>query len=325
MSFKKLKVLFGAVQSDPFTPVSMPMTSANFLQVAEGFSVDLKQEMSPLKQITGDFGQTESVPGFASCDVKIKTYIDTPIVNYSTANPPLCEPYLLSSGMTKTDASSADSGMFHYSQTYTPSTIFSAMTFESHMVDGSTSTRTIAANVIFDAQIALEVGKPASLSLTGKGILAQAPDTTTAITGVGRLSNQIGAVLNGNTATFMGDSYKLLKADVKLGNKIEWQKDFAATYGYANPYMTDRATALTMTVYCNDDVDVLSNLMAGTIADCTCSFGGAQNLIEISAPNVQIKDVKPSDDAGINTYEIQAIVLDNDWSLTFNSIFEQHG
>jgi hypothetical protein len=123
----------------------------------------------------------------------------------------------------------------------------------------------------------------------------------------------------------MGDSYKLLKADLKMGNKIDWQKDFAASYGYANPYMTDRATALTMTVYCNDDVDVLSHLMQGTIADCTCSFGGSANLIQISAPNVQIKDVKSADDGGINTYEISSIVLDNAWFLTFNSTFPEEG
>ena len=175
MGYTKLNLLFGSLQTDASTAITS-MSASNFLQVDEGFEVALKQEMSPLKQISGGFGQSESVPGAASCDVKIKTYLDTPQkIDSTTCHLPTCDPYLQASGLKPYRYQSQNG----WNQEYTPySTDATArMTvWQSTVSSSGWATYTKAANTAFDFDINLEIGKPADLSLTGRGICQAVSD-----------------------------------------------------------------------------------------------------------------------------------------------------
>jgi hypothetical protein len=342
MAFKQLDILLGRSQGlgpaswaiekglSATSPDSL-FSAADFLQVADGFSLDLTQEMTAQKYATGQFDQHRSVPGTVSADAKITTYLDA---NANSSHPypggayDSFQMYLECSGMTMTQGI----GIMRTYQPVSDYTKWMACTLHKYTGDtvagpATNSLLTTAMGVMFNGVIKGEIGKPLSLELTGKGAVSAMPANVTYPTGpFTQLSDVIPAVLKAQAFTIAGATYKLLTFEWDFGNKIELVKDMTAPFGFAYAEITDMAAKWKAKVYespYGSGDNPFADMAAGTITDIGIVIGQPGSALTLgtginSALKAQITAIKQGNENGINTWDLDGIVIGNDWGLIVN-------
>lgn len=342
MAFKQLDILLGRAQGTGSaawaTEVGLSATSpdslfgaSDFLMVADGFSLDVTQEMTAQKYATGIFDQHRSVPGTVSADAKITTYLSANNSNstgYPDAQADAFAIYLLASGMSVAQVGDEDSLTRAYWPTsnYTGWNALKLHKYSGDLTAGN-SLLTKACGVMFNGVIKGEIGKPISLELTGKGAVSAMPANVDYPGGTfTQLSDVIPAVLKSSAFQIAGGTYKLLTFEWDFGNKIELVKDMTAPFGFGYAEITDRTAKWKVKVYespYGEGTNPFGAMAAGTVTDIKIVVGTSPTELTFktgygSANQAQITSIKPGNDNGINTWEIDGIVLNNDWAMLVN-------
>lgn len=169
-------------------------------------------------------------------------------------------------------------------------------------------------NVMFSSTIDLPGGKRAFITLDGKGRLIGAPASATMPDvskyrdrGVAPAIINAGVEINGNT-------YKWSKAQIKDGQSVVNNIDPSVAYGGGDTEITERAFTFTATVFAKTAPIPHTNLLAGTAGQMVFSWGAVKGTpdLQVSCNSVQLTDVKPGDENGVNTWELTGVILEND-------------
>ena len=314
-AYQKMNVLLGKLQSALGTKQSS-LAFGDFRTIDDTFELSYKQEMVEQALAQGFFGQPQHIKGMASIDAKISM----PIIPTGSATEPNVSEFLKCCGMSYALATAK--------HTYAPSsdiaTDYKDMTlwgYSGSKVSGE-SLLTKAHSVMFDLELALELGKPAQCVFTGKGVPDGKPDAASYVSGtLAVLAGAVPAVVKSTTATIDGYSLNILKANVKLGNDVQLIKSMSDASGYLQAMITGRKSTFTATVYEETPAskNVFDLLDGQTLGNFAMTFGTAGSRITVaSTGKTELVDVKPGNDNGINTWEITGSFVDNSWSLAIN-------
>jgi hypothetical protein len=322
MAYKQLDLLLGELESTIGTEQT-GLTATNFLQVADGFSLDTTTEMTAMAFATGQFDQHRSVPGTVSAEAKITTYLDT----LGPAIADSFQEYFQCCGMQATVGISAA-----YPNIYSPTSDYidnwKSMTLNKYTGANGTnqSFLTRAVGCMFTAVIKGEIGKPISAEFTGKGAVPATPAMATYPTGpFTQLSDVIPAVMKASNVSIMGKAYSVLSFELDLGNKVELIKDMTTPFGFARADITDRKSKIKVKIFekpyiVGTDENPFDFLHNGDLTDFSVTINTSAYPLSIRTSyfgtgNLQITALKPGNENGINTLEIDGIIIGNNWAL----------
>ncbi len=352
MAYKQLDILFGAAEtgltggpmdislatptalSSPFTPASTSANKANFLQVSDGFSLDIQNEMTAQKFATGAFDQHGSVPGTISAEAKITTYLKS--AGRGTAD--AFAAYLAACGMAITESAAGGEGGSGNPAIYVPSsdyaTAWNPMTLWKYTGETTASGSYLyqANGVLFNGVLKGEIGKRFQLDLTGKGAVNNLPDLATYPTGpFTQLSDVNPSVMKASATTILGATYRMLSFEFDFGNKVELIKDMTATYGFARADITDRAAKWKCKIFESPytgegNTNLYTAMQEQTTFDIsfafalTAGFGitistGYSTTAPLAANAAQLTKVVPGNENALNTWELEGIIVGNNWAL----------
>jgi len=316
-------------------PVVAPFTdnmSDDFRQVAEGFSVELKVDKTNIKQAVGALGQQRAVIGQIGADVKVTMY-PVPMPNTETILDAICD-FLRCSGMSLSIESGSSGYMLPFA--YRPSSDYVndwlTMTLNKYTGDktslGSYLTRVMGC--MFNPTFKAELGKPFVCELTGMGAVPAMPDVATyPTTPITQLSDLIPPSLKFGSFNVYNTAYRLFSLELTLGNKIELVEDMStAALGFLYAMIADRASTFKAKIVespyaSSGDISPFESLAEGDTFDFTSTFGYANGRMNLSTgynnPNrAQLTGIKPGNKSGLNTWDIEGLVLDNDWQFLTN-------
>jgi len=318
-SFQKLALLLSKVQPALGTKVaSLTMTDQS--AVGESFSLDYKKEFAEQDITQAIFGQPQMVAGTSMVDVKLTL----PIIPTGSSTVPNVGRYLDCCGMVYALATKKHS----WTPSSSVSTDWKDMTLHSYSgektTSGGDSLLTKAHSAMFSYELSGEVGKEATITLSGKAVPDGVPAATNYITGtLTPLATVPFATLKNATQTINGISYNILKFSLKDDCDVQFIKSMGDDSGNLQSMITGRKASLTATVYMEDQSakNPLTGMAAGTLATTTIKFGNATDYLIsiISGTNKsQIVDAKVSNDNGLQTYELTVKFIDNNYTLSIN-------
>jgi hypothetical protein len=169
-------------------------------------------------------------------------------------------------------------------------------------------------NVMFSATIDLPGAKRAFVTLDGKGKLFQNPTVAT-MPDVSKYRDRgVAPAIISAGVEINGDTYKWTKAQIKDGQAVVNNLDPSVAYGGGDTEITDRAMTFTATVFAKTSPIPHTKLQAGTAGQMVFSWGAVYGSpdLQISCNSVQLTDVKPGDENGVDTYEVTGVILEND-------------
>jgi hypothetical protein len=347
MAYKQLDILFGAAETGltggpmdlsltataGFPPASITAIAANFLQVADGFSLDIQNEMTAQKFATGFFDQHASIPGTISAEAKITTYLQSGGKNGGDPNTPDSFGKYLSACGLKCTLGTGTPTFYVPSSDYADD--WNPMTLWKYTGDTTSSGSNLyqANGVLFNGVLKGEIGKPFQLDLTGKGAVNALPYVATYPAGpFTQLSDLNPAVMKASPITLLGAFYRALSFEFDFGNKVELIKDMTATYGFVRADITDRASKWKLKIYEAATVDggESSNLYSAMQAQSsfdisfyfalTTGYGitiatGTNTTAPMASNAAQLTKIVPGNENGVNTWELEGIIIGNNWSL----------
>jgi hypothetical protein len=315
MAYKELDVLLLKAQASIGT-AQTSLANTDFLTVGTGFGLDLVQEIVPVEMTAGIFGQTSPVPGLYRYDAKISV----PVIPTGTSTEPIIANLLKSSGMTVSTSTNK--------HTYSPSSTYTSwkdVTLWSYTGDKQSGDCLLskAHSVMFDWTLTAEVGQPAMMEFTGMGPAYALPAAGTYVTGtLTPLATLIPATMKATTVTIAGQTYKILKLSVSIGNEVRMLKDPTATGGYFRADIAKRTSKWTATVYQENlsDLDPHVELNTPTLTSFSVTWGTAGSRITVAADTskAQITSVKNVDEEGIKTFDLEGAFVDNGFTLVIN-------
>jgi hypothetical protein len=315
-SYQKMNVLLGKVQSALGTKQSS-LAYGDFRTIDDTFELTYNAEMIEQNLAQGFFGQPQTIKGMQSVDCKVSM----PIIPTGSTTAPNVHDFMTCCGMKAELATNL--------RTYTPSsdvaTDWKDMTLWGYSGSKVTSESllTKAHSVMFDAELAFELGKPALATFTGKGVPDGKPDSATYVSGtLAVLSGAVPAVLKATTMTVCGYSLNILKANVKIGNDVQLIKSASDNSGYLQSMIAGRKSTWSATVYEETPAskNVFDLLDGQTLGLFQMTFGTAGSRITVAstAAKCEITSVKTGNDAGINTWEVSGSFIDNDFAIKIN-------
>jgi hypothetical protein len=317
MAYKELDVFLARNQTTLGTALT-DIANTDFRAVANQFSLDVRQEFSPINLASGGFGQQAQVKGAASVDVKISL----PVVPTGSVTAPHVADFLKASGMSET----VSTNLYTYAPSSAHTTDWKDQTAWSYTGDKTSGDclLTKAHSVMYDWELEGEVGKPLMLNLTGKGCLASAPAAASFVSGTLTMpSGTVPAVVKATTMTIGGlTGLKIVKFKFSIGNSLQLIKDPSQDYGYSRCDIAGREskfqiTAIQENLNPNNPYTIMDT---PTLATTTFTFGVAGSRISIgsAASKSQIIDIKNADDNGIKIFDISGIFVDNDFTFAIN-------
>ena len=315
MAYKELDVLLCKTQAAIGT-AQASLTNTDFLTVGNGFGLDFAQEIVPVEMTAGIFGQTSPVPGLFRYDAKLSV----PIIPTGTSTEPIVGALLKASGMTVSTSTAK--------HTYSPSSTYASwkdVTLWSYTGDKTSGDCLLskAHSVMFDWTLTAEVGQPAMLEFTGMGPSYAIPAAGTYVSGtLTPLAALIPATMKATTVTIAGQTYKILKLSVTIGNEIRMLKDPTAACGYYRADIAKRTSKWTATVYQENlsDLDPHVELSTPALTSFSVTWGTAGSRIKVAADTnkAQITSVKNVDEEGIKTFDLEGAFVDNGFTLVIN-------
>jgi len=322
-TFQKLNLLLAKQQSALGTKAPAPLTITDQSAVDDTFELMYKKDQAEQSLAQGIFGQPQTVGGMSQVDCKVVL----PIIPTGSATVPNVGKFLNSCGMTYALSTKKHS--------WTPSsavgTDWHDMSLNGYTGDKTTgdSVLTKAHSVMFDLEVAGEVGKEVTCTFTGKGVPDGVPAAATYLSDqLTAISTQVPAMLKNATQTINGLSLHILKINFKLGNDVQLVKSLGDDSGNGQAMIVGRKSSLTTTVYM-EDASVTSHattginalMTAGTLGTTTIEFGNAaDSLVSIvsGSNKSQIVDCKPSVDQGLMCWDITINFVDNDVTFSIN-------
>lgn len=315
-SFEKLKLLTAKVQSalgSKATPAA-----ADFVTVDDTFELTYKKEFADQALAQGIFGNPQGVAGSSSVECKVSL----PIIPTGSATVPTVGKFLNCCGMVYALATSKHS--------WAPTSVIPAnwqdCTLWGYSGDKTAGDAIItkAHSVMFDYEIAGEVGKPVVCTFTGKGVPDGVPAAGTYLTdSIAAIAGAPPAMLKNATQSINGVTMTILKFSVKGGNDVQLIKNMSDDSGYLQSMITNKKAEWSATVYIEDQSakNPFTGMAAGTLATTTIKFGNATNyLVSITSGSnkSEIRDIKVGNDNGLQTYEITGTFVDNDFTIAIN-------
>jgi hypothetical protein len=321
IGYKELDVLLYRLQTTFGTPITA-LTIADSTAVMDGFELTYTPEFTPMDLATARFGQERQVRGGASVEVKV----EMPIAPTGTTVASNVSEFLRASGMSEAVSTNL--------RTYAPisdttGTSWNQMTLWGYIGDKAAgdSVRTKAQNVMFDWELTGEIGKPCTMTFTGKGSTDAAPDATTYPAGTVTIPNSIiPATIKSTAMTVGGKTLSLLSFGVSMGNTVTLVKDMSSNYGYAGATITKResnwkAKAYAATASTQNPFPVMDSTSSTALTNFGITFGpavGSRITIASGTSKCQITKVTPSDEDGIHCWDLEGIFVDNDFTVAVN-------
>jgi hypothetical protein len=315
-SFQKLNLLLGKLQASMGTKQT-GLTLTDQRAIEDNFALEYVPEFSAQNLAQGIFGQPQPVKGTAPVSVKISM----PIVPSGGVTKPNVSDLLQCAGMSKSGPST---NAFTYAPSSVVGTDWNDMTLWGYTGDKTTgnSLLTKAHSTMFNAKFSGDLGKPFIAAFDGKGVPDGFPAAASynAAGAITLLSTVTPAVIKSTTATIGGiTGLHILKFECDLGNVVELIKSPSDDSGFIRSIITNRAskwqaTVLQDAVGTNNPVSVMD---AQTLSNLDFVFGTAGSRIEVKSntSKCQITSIKQGNDAGLNTFELSGIFVDNDWQL----------
>jgi hypothetical protein len=315
-SFEKLKMLLAEVQTALGTKATP--AAADFVTVDDTFSLEYKKEFADQALAQGIFGNPQGVAGSSMVDCKVSL----PIIPTGSATVPTVGKFLNCCGMTYALATKKHSWV----PSNAVSTDYKDMTLWGYTGDKTAgdSIITKAHSVMFDYEIAGEVGKPVVCTFTGKGVPDGVPAAGTYLTdSIAAIAGAPPAMLKNATQTINGIAFTILKFSVKGGNDVQLIKNMSDDSGYLQSMITNKKAEWTATVYIEDQSakNPFTGMAAGTLATTTIKFGNATDyLVSITSgtSKSEIRDIKMGNDNGLQTYDFTGTFVDNDFTIAIN-------
>lgn len=317
-TYQKLNLLLAKQQSALGTKAPAALTMTDQSAVDDTFEVIYKKEFGEQSLAQAIFGQPQSVGGLAQVDAKVVL----PIVPTGSATVPAVGKFLNSCGLSYALSTKKHS--------WAPSSAVGAdwhdMSLNAYTGDKTTgdSILTKAHSVMYDCEIAGEVGKVITATFTGKGVPDGVPAAATYLTdSCTAVSTVAPAVMKNATQTINGLTLHILKFSFKIGNDVQLIKSMGDDSGHGQATIVGRKSTLDVTVYMEDASanNPLTGMAAGTLATTTIKFGAAaDSYISITSGSnkSEIIDCKPSVDNGLMCWDISIKFVDNSVTLAIN-------
>ncbi len=319
-TYEKQKVILGKLQATKFT-AETDLDNGDYLDVDMSSAVTIKYDPVATNRTSGVLGQSPTVQGAPSGEVKIVT----PLMPSGGVGLPNIDPLLKASGFKVTTSTNE--------HVYDLSSIeddWKHMTFWQYAGNKTTSSSLLnkVHSTMFNLKVSGETGKDVKFEFDGVGAVIDAPSAGQSFV-AGTLTRSENAPLmmfNLARITLGNDTYQCVKFDVDLGNKVEQIKgDGTSTIsGYAGGLITDRAVKIKATVYLessNADSpinDLIANDVTGALS---IEFGDTATFrkFAIDSSSCQIVNCVEASNNGLVMWDIEAIAIDNDLSITIGN------
>jgi len=311
---KKLSLLciqeqanFGAVETD--------ITGSDVIETIGPATVDWDPGVTEIGLVAGAFDQDAAIPGLHSLDLNFSVYAR------AAAADTVGQFGKLLRLAAFTEAEAVD-GIF----TYTPNSQQSLWKdYTAWMHSGSlssTGTNIVKGfNGIICPKFTFEAGKPgimacqSKLAWGGVAVVGTQPSIT-------KERTLPSALVGASTITLAGDTdYKLISAEIDMGQVTSLLKDPKQTYGHGNNTITDRLIKWSAKVYKDipTTVDPETALLNKTIGAITIEYGTAPQKVGFTSTYGQITKVKHDEEDGVEAWALEGIFTRNNFTITLST------
>jgi len=311
---RKLSLLL-CQQQATFGTAETDIVAADVMETIGPATVDLDPGTTDIDLVAGGFSQDAAIPGLYSLGLNFSVYARAAAAD-DVGQFGKC---LLWSGMT---VSEGTDGIFTYTPTSTQSsfTDFTAWLYSGSLAStGSNITK--GSNGIISPKFTFEAGKPtimacqAKLRWAGVSVVGTQPAIT-------KLYTLPSALVGASTLTINGDTdYKLLSAEIDMGQVTSLLKDPKQTYGHNNATITDRKIKWTAKVYKDipATVDPETALLNKTIGAFTIEYGTVPQKVSFNSTYSQITGIKHDEEDGVECWTLEGLFERNHFTVVVST------
>lgn len=289
----------------------------NYFPALKGLSkLEPVPQYSPVEECSAGYDQDLGVVGFVNSNVELSCYMRS----LGTSTAPDFGLLAQAAGFSETVTAVGGNGNKYI---YQPSsTLVSKDLTVWHYAGGYGSNASIltkAANVVGNAKVTIEAGKPSIFALTGgKGqYVSEAAATLPTPT---KTRTLYPAAL-GWTVSIHGVAYKLIKADFDMVVALDQYIDGTQAYGFGNSEIGQKKGKFTLQFYADASLALPSVAgLAGAVESAiTIVYGVATNKLHFSIGYPQIQDWKKSAVGNLTVFDVSGIMSRNDFVITTNN------
>jgi hypothetical protein len=271
--------------------------------------------MTEIDLVGGSFDQDASIPGLTSCDLSFKVYARS-----GGSDTPSQFGALL--GMSCFTVAEAVDGIF----IYTPTSVLGSMVdctawgYSGNLDASGAILRKMSSGILIP-KWTFEAGKPTVMDITGKFMYDGIPAAATAPTPT-KIRTLASAFLGASTLTINGDNdYKVINAEIDMGQEAALTINPAATYGQGLTIVTKRKIKWKAKAYKElpATCDPETALLGKTLGAVTIEYGAVPQKYKWTSAYGQITNITNSDEAGVETWDLEGLFERNDFTITLNT------